>query len=271
MRKWKRRPRTGRKKSNCLLVTDLGAMIEEENQILCGAVLGNSPLSSTTDCWTHLSHNEVIACVSYLFGHQPPHRLKPCWIIACNEGQCGFQVLCPCCVWKSLFDRKCICECILHKNDQMTLPTSYWLLPMPDWVCLHLTLSVLVLWSPKGEVFILHTSVGRSLPLPAHSWACLLPLPFGELIAICSSYWFLTWLPPFFIPRCLRQCVSPRPHRPSPSQTAWLNEWCWIWSGLISQSAAAGRRITTSCVSFSLLLVYSLQGSNSVLRSSPDD
>lgn len=89
--------------------------------------------------------------------------------------------------------------------------------------------------------FILYTSVGRSLPLPAHSWdaACLLTLPFGELIAICSSYWFLTWLPPLFIPRCLGQCVSPRPHRPSPSQTAWLNEWCWIWSGLISQ--AAGR------------------------------
>lgn len=39
MRKCKRQTRTGRKKSNCLLLTDLGATTEEENQILCGAVL----------------------------------------------------------------------------------------------------------------------------------------------------------------------------------------------------------------------------------------
>lgn len=73
----------------------------------------------------------------------------------------------------------------------MTLPTSYWLLPMPMSVLAFDTVCTGIVESKGGSKdFILHTSVGRSLPLPAHSWdaACLLPLPFGELIAICSSY-----------------------------------------------------------------------------------
>lgn len=166
----------------------------------------------------------------------------------------------------------------------MTLPISYWSLPTPHRhllsnigiaiMCLHLTPSLLQWLSPKGKWRFHFPHVGR--PVPSAPSALL-----GRCLFTYTSFWrvncHLQWLlisepggSPFWSLAVWDGASglgrTDRHHR----RAAWLNECCWMLMGWISQPAA-GRCVTTRCVSVLLFLVYLLRGCNWVLWSDADD